>query len=116
MITTADSDDDARAALVEASGREPPRAGCPQPLPKGETRRLGEEIYERDIRPLIEEAHVGEYVAIDVEGGNWALADDLLAAAAKLRAASPEATNVWLIWVGYDAVGGIGARPKRRAP
>ena len=116
MIATADSGDDARAALIEASGRESPWTGPPQTLPKGETGRLGEEIYERDIRPLIEEAHVGEYVAIDVDSGNWALADDLLAAAAKLRAADPEAANVWLIWVGYDAVGGFGARPRRRAP
>jgi len=85
-------------------------------LSNEETARLGEEIYERDIRPDFEEAHVGEYMAIDVDSGGWALADDLLLAAASLRSVHPDAVNVWLLRVGYNAVGGIGARPSRLAP
>ena len=43
--------------------------------PKGEIARLGKEIYERDIRPKVEASHSGEYVAIDVETEDWAIAD-----------------------------------------
>ncbi|MCY4067729.1 MAG: hypothetical protein OXE79_01290 [Acidimicrobiaceae bacterium] len=78
--------------------------------------RLGKELYERDIRPHFAAAHVGEYMAIDVDSGGWALADDLGVAAASLRAAHPDAVNVWLLRVGYNAVWGHGARPSRRAP
>ena len=45
--------------------------------PKDETARLGDEIYDRDIRPQVEAEHDGEYVAIDVDSGNWAVSDDL---------------------------------------
>ncbi len=85
-------------------------------LSNGETARLGEEIYERDIRPDFEEAHLNEFVAIDVDTGDWALSDDLMHATASLRAVYPDAVNVWMIRVGYNAVYGIGARPSRRAP
>ncbi len=85
-------------------------------ISKKEVARLGEEIYEHDIRPHFEEAHVGEYMAIDIDSRGWALADDLQVAVASLRAEHSDAVNVWLLRVGYDAVLGIGARPSRRAP
>ncbi len=76
--------------------------------PKEETARLGDEIYERDIRPQVEDEHDGEYVAIDVDSGIWAIGDDLLAAVNRLRATYPEAFDVWLVRVGYRATGSIG--------
>ena len=51
--------------------------------------RLGKEIYERDIRPQVEADHFGEYVAIDVETGDWAVADTEIAAMERLRALRP---------------------------
>ena len=53
-------------------GREttmPPRR------PREEAVRLGKVIYERDILPQVEADHFGEYVAIDIETGDWAIAD-----------------------------------------
>jgi len=94
----------------------PPGTHKESTLSNEETARLGEEIYERDIRPDFEEAHLNEYVAIDVDSGGWALADELRVAAASLRSVHPDAVNVWLIRVGYNAVWAIGARPLRRAP
>ncbi|MDE0629981.1 MAG: hypothetical protein OXH73_00610 [Caldilineaceae bacterium] len=44
----------------------------PARRPREETARLGDEIYERDIRPQVEADHHGEYVAIDVDSGSWA--------------------------------------------
>ena len=57
--------------------------------PSEETARLGDEIYERDIRAQVEADHHGEYVAIDVSSGSWAIADDLLDAADRLRTECP---------------------------
>ncbi len=51
--------------------------------PAEETARLGKEIYERDIRRQVEASHFGEYVAIDGETGNWAIADSESAARAE---------------------------------
>ena len=41
--------------------------------PTAEIARLGKEIYERDIRPKMEDGHHGEVVAIDVDTGVWAV-------------------------------------------
>ena len=54
-----------------------------------ETARLGDAIYERDIRARLENDHHGEYVAIDVDSGCWAIGGELLEAADRLRAERP---------------------------
>ena len=83
--------------------------------PRGETARLGEEIYERDIHPLVKDAHDGEFVAIDVETGSWAIGNDELDAANCVREQRPEAIDVWLVRVGYRAVASLGGgAPPRR--
>ena len=97
---------------VPAQGSEttmPPRR------PREETARLGDEIYERDIRPQIETDHHGEYVAIDVDSGRWAVSDDLRTAAQRLRAQRPGSIDVWLLRVGYRALRHFGGRPIRSA-
>ena len=81
--------------------------------PREETTRLGREIYERDIKAQVEASHHGEYVAIDVDSGSWAVSDDALSAADDLRAQRPEALDVFLLRVGYRALhhlGGPGGR------
>ena len=80
-----------------------------------ERARLGDEIYERDIRPQVEASHHGEIVAIDVDSGSWAIADSVLAAAELLRAQCPDATNVWSVRVGHRAVYSFGGSSVRRA-
>ena len=76
--------------------------------PAEEIARLGDRIYERDVRREVEDAHDGEFVAIDVESGGWALAGSELAAAERLRERQPDAINVWLLRVGYRAIASIG--------
>lgn len=56
-----------------------------------EVARHGNEIYERDIRPLVEAGNFGGVVAIDVRTGEYELADNALTSAAQLRARLPEA-------------------------
>ncbi|MDE2935062.1 MAG: hypothetical protein OXS47_14495 [Chloroflexota bacterium] len=79
-----------------------------------ETARLGDELYERDIRPQVEADHRGEYVAVDVDTGVWAMADDARTAAEQLRAQQPDAVNVWLLRVGFRAMASIGGGSLRR--
>ncbi len=83
-------------------------------LSSDETVRLGQEIYERDIRHQVEADHVGKIVAIDVDSGNWAMGDEVLVAAERLRAKRPEAVNVFCERVGYRTVASIGGGLRRR--
>ena len=59
-----------------------------------EARRLGEAIYERDIRPQVEATHRGEYVAIDLDSGDYAIGDMVVTASKRLRERRPDA-DVW---------------------
>ena len=83
--------------------------------PRDEIAQLGDEIYERDIRPQVEADHDGEIVSIDVDSGNWAVGDDLLAAAGRLRALRPQAVNVWSLRIGHRAVYKFGGGSLRSA-
>ena len=83
--------------------------------PKEETARLGDEIYERDIRRRVEADHHGKVIAIDVDSGDYAIAEGELAASDSLREKRPDATDVWLLRVGYRAVASIGGGALRRA-
>ena len=83
--------------------------------PKEETARLGEEIYRLDVKAQVEVGHDGEYVAIDVDSRHWAVAESELAASDILLAQCPNASDVWLLRVGYRAVARIGGGSLRRA-
>ena len=58
---------------------------------KEETARLGDEICERDIRRQVETDHHGEAIAIDVDSGDYAVADTASVAAKRLREQRPDA-------------------------
>ena len=68
--------------------------------------RRGKEIYERDIRPLVEAGNEGCVVAIDVISGEYELADNATASAGQLRARLPEA-EVFFMRVGYPTMARI---------
>ncbi len=69
---------------------------------KAETARLGQERYRKDVQPLVEAAHQGEFVAIDIESGAYELDKDDFAATEKLLARQPDA-QIWLMRVGHPA-------------
>ena len=79
-----------------------------------ETSRLGKEIYERDIRHLVEAEHHGEVVAIDVDSGSYALGKNAIAASEGLRNQRPDA-QVWLMRVGHRALYRFGGSSLRFA-
>ena len=88
-------------------------AGRPR-LPREETTRLGKEIYERDIKAKVVADHDGEIVAIDVDSGEWAIGDNVIAATDRLREQRPDANDVWLERVGYRTLNSFGGGLRRR--
>lgn len=82
--------------------------------PRKDAVRLGKEIYRRDILPRVEKDHFGEYVAIDVETGEWAIADSTRNAVDRLRERCPKAVDVLCERVGYKALRSFGAGSLRR--
>ena len=85
-----------------------------QRMPRKEAIRLGKEIYERDILPQVETGHFGEYIAIDVATGDWAVAATTRIAVERLRVQRPDAVDVLCERVGYRALRSFGAGSLRR--
>ena len=75
---------------------------------------LGDEIYERNIKRQVEDAHHGKIVAIDVNSGDYAIGDTVSAASKRLRKRLPDA-DVWSVRVGYRTLRNFGGRPLRSA-
>ena len=98
-----------------ATNKEQETVAARERRPREETARLGKELYERDIRGQVEADHHGEIVAIDVDSGDWALADDETDAVGRLRAMRPGAVNVLCERVGYRALRSFGAGSLRSA-
>ena len=101
-------DSETTAPTQDSETAMPPRR------PRKEAVRLGREIYERDILPQVEADHFGEYVAIDVETGDWAIADTTRIAVERLRARRPRAVDVLCERVGYRALRSFGGGSLRR--
>lgn len=93
------------------------KAGTPPKSrrPREEAVRLGREIYKQSILPQVEAEHFGEYVAIDVETGDWAVADTTRAAVERLQVRHPDAVDVLCERVGYRALRSFGAGSLRRS-
>jgi hypothetical protein len=67
-----------------------------------ELARLGAEVFDRRVRPMLRPDDDGKFVAIDVGTGDFEIDADDYAAIARLRARSPEA-EIWLGRVGAPA-------------
>ena len=69
---------------------------------------LGEEIFDRQIRPALGPKDDGKFVAIDVETGANEMDEDDYTAIVRLKSRLP-AADIWLMRVGYRATCRIGA-------
>lgn len=76
---------------------------------KEELAQRGQELYETQVRQRVESGNVGKIAAIDVETGNYEVADNVLPATSRLFARNPEA-QPWVIRIGHRAVYHFGAR------
>ena len=63
---------------------------------------LGKMIYRKKIRPLMTEADIGKFVVIDVDSGDYEIADRDLIATRRLKERKPDACS-YAIRVGYSA-------------
>jgi hypothetical protein len=72
-----------------------------RPYDKDEIARRAKDLYERRVRRKAEAegANEGRFLALDVESGDYEIADDALGASAGLRRRRPDAT-VYLMRVG----------------
>jgi hypothetical protein len=61
--------------------------------------RRGDEIYDDQIRPTLESANQGKYVAIDIDTGAFEIDSDDYTATERLLARLPDA-QIWLTRVG----------------
>lgn len=74
-----------------------------------EVARRGEELYERSVRAHVEPANAGRFLALDVESGDYEIADEALAASQRLRERRPGAV-AYLARVGHPAAFRLGGR------
>lgn len=82
--------------------------------PKEEFAQRGDEIYNRDIRPQVEAHSKGKFLAIDIETGEYEMAEDTLTASQRLFQRLPDA-QIWYVRVGYRAVHRIGLHSRTEA-
>jgi hypothetical protein len=75
--------------------------------PMEEFVRRGQEIYARDIRPLLTEDDRGKFIAIDIETGHWEMDANDSVVCERLYHRIPTA-QPWLERVGYRAPYGHG--------
>jgi hypothetical protein len=79
---------------------------------KEEFARRGDEIYETQVCPQVEEGNHGKIVAIDIETGAFEVADEILTATDQLFERLPEA-QPWIVRIGHRAVHRFGSRSLR---
>lgn len=72
-----------------------------------ELARLGEQIFDQQVRPTLQPSDVGKYVAIDVDSGDFEIDGDDYSAVMRLRARKP-AADMWLMRAGYPTTCRIG--------
>jgi len=72
-----------------------------------ETARLGDEIYERAVRPQMGRGDHGRVVAIDVNSEAYEVGGNALAASQRLLDRVPDA-EIWFVRVGHRALHRIG--------
>lgn len=76
---------------------------------KDEFARRGNDLYEKNIRTQVEDGNEGKVIAIDVDSGQFEVAEDALAASDRLLARCPEA-QTWFVRIGHPALHRFGPR------
>ncbi|MDQ3816054.1 MAG: hypothetical protein M3347_19265 [Armatimonadota bacterium] len=76
-----------------------------------EVSRRAHQIYDEQIRAQVEPAHIGKFIAVDVDTGEWEMDADMLVASKRLKTERRE--SVFLLRVGYPAAVSIGYFPLR---
>jgi N12 class adenine-specific DNA methylase len=76
----------------------------------------GEAIYAENLRAQVEiPENIGKIISIDIETGDYELADDLLAGAVRLQVKHPDAA-IYGKRIGYNAAVAVGGTLTRIVP
>lgn len=81
---------------------------------KEEFAKRGQALYESQVRQQVEPGNQGKIVAIDIETGAFAVADDVLPATNQLFEQN-SAAQPWVVRIGHSAVHHFGARSLSKA-
>ena len=81
----------------------------PENYSPAEVVRLGEEIYEREIRAQVEAAHRGKFLVINVETGEYEMDESDLAVSKRAKARFPDAP-LFTMRIGFPAAYRFGGR------
>ncbi len=75
----------------------------------------GEALYEQSLKRQVEPQHIGQFLVIDVETGDYEIGSDYILPTERLLAQRPGA-SLYALRIGYRSVGRIGGRytPARR--
>jgi hypothetical protein len=82
---------------------------------KEELARRGQELYDSGIRQQVEAGNEGKIVAIDIETGDFEVAENVVPATNPLFERLPDA-QPWIIRIGHHAVYHFGARSLKQNP
>jgi hypothetical protein len=74
-----------------------------------EVARRGQELYGRNIRQKVEPEQIGRFLVVDIESGDYEVADDDLSASDRMLARRPEA-KLYGLRVGRDYAYRLGGR------
>lgn len=69
--------------------------------------RRGQELYDRDIHPHVEDEHHGEYLVLDIETGDYEMGDDPDVLSRRLLACHADAA-LFGLRIGHRGVARIG--------
>jgi hypothetical protein len=70
---------------------------------KEEHARRGIELYEHQIRSEVEAGNHGKIVAIDIDSGDFEVAEEAIAACDHLLARCPDA-QIWCVRIGFPGI------------
>lgn len=70
---------------------------------KEEIAQRGQEIYERDIKPVVESGNIGRVLALDVRSREYVLTDSAITSVQQLRLRAPEAL-IFVLRIGYPGL------------
>ena len=82
-----------------------PATNSPRSL--DEIARLGEKVFDQQLKPTFRPQDDGKFVAIDVDAGDFEIDEDDYTAVMRLRSRKPDA-EVWLSRVGYPTTCRVG--------
>lgn len=78
-------------------------------LSREEIARRGVELYDGQIRRMVDEGNRGKVVGIDVESGAFEVGRDALTALHRLVARQPE-PQIWFVRIGHRTLHRLGPR------